>query len=127
MGNEKISNGDVLVMGNRIEEVRKSLVRFSNRCINGKLLIKFSSGQIVYLEVSQQIFPERVNKPDKDGDIPTQMCWQLIKKLQSEIFFGEIMFNFDTGRLTGVVIKRLFRLDDLEKILAKTDYGKAPV
>ncbi|MEW6557529.1 MAG: hypothetical protein AB1349_09265 [Elusimicrobiota bacterium] len=94
----------------------KHIIESGNNKLNGKLYFKIFSGEIVYLEKLERIFPKE--KAENKILIPVGLCSKFIDRLRKDNFFGNLVFSFNNGKITEIKISQIYKLEDIKKFLA---------
>lgn len=99
-------------MSNMAQEFRKRLIRFSGDEITGRILVKISGGNIVYLEnIEKVLLP---GPAEKNVDIPIAKCVNIVGGLMAENFFGDVIFDTRAGRIVWVGVMKIYKPDEID-------------
>lgn len=100
------------------------MIRFENillesceYCYTGKFHIKLWDSQIVNFDRSEKIIPKKEVIAKKI--IPVETCLKYIRKLIESSFYGDINVFLAEGKIYGVEVCIVNRLEDLAKYLSE--------
>ena len=113
-------------MNNKVKDIKNLLENVTvTGAISGVVIVKLSSGGLVYTEVRSRIFPPPQGTV-KDG-IPVEVCVRLLEKLSScKKLFGEVEFGILRGKIFKVNIKQVYKESDISGLCNGDNiiYGK---
>jgi len=108
-------------MKNEFEDL---LSQYCNTQYTGEFHLKLFNREITCLDKFEKIIPiilkENPAKENVDSRefIPIGICSEFIRKIRENNFFGEIDIKVTTGEIREIRIRKVFKLDDINKFLS---------